>query len=569
MKHLLTVIAVLLAFACCTTEADRNRMSALLDRADSMNRAYIPMTDGIDSLLLQATRFYDHHGTANEQMRAHYLLGCAYRDKGEAPAALQSYQDAVDRADTLSSDCDYRRLMSIYGQMATLYHHQRMPTDELDAYSHGMICAEHLNDTLSIIRCLELKVKPYYLLHDTSSMLKVLRHTQCLYIKHGYLQEASSIYPTIIDIYISKDSLETAKRLIDVFETKSGLFDVDGNISAGREDYYDIKGIYYNKIHKLDSAEYYFRKLLKSDLSNNAYRGLLSVYKDRMNTDSIIKYAQLYEESVNDEQDALRTQTIHQMSSMYNYQRFLRKADIESRRAERLWHYLLFGALFLVLFMLVVFVVCYILVQKKKRQEEETEKIRKEYVEAIDKKDHLSKEMDILRENHKQLIVSEQEAKSKLEIVKTNNNQLIHVKEKEILELNDKIRDYAKRLLHSDKMVGGNPQFTLMIEEFHKKAERKRNTSLPTKLEWDQFIRYFAQTQPKAYAEIGREQTLSPQELKACILILMKFANSEIISLLNVSPQNLTNIKTRINEKLFGVSKASNLESKIKEIPIV
>jgi hypothetical protein len=49
----------------------------------------------------------------------------------------------------------------------------------------------------------------------------------------------------------------------------------------------------------------------------------------------------------------------------------------------------------------------------------------------------------------------------------------------------------------------------------------------------------------------------------------MKFANSEIISLLNVSPQNLTNIKTRINEKLFGESKASNLESKIKEIPIV
>ena len=41
-------------------------MDALLDRADSMNRAYVPMTDGIDSLLLEATRYYDRHGDANE-----------------------------------------------------------------------------------------------------------------------------------------------------------------------------------------------------------------------------------------------------------------------------------------------------------------------------------------------------------------------------------------------------------------------------------------------------------------------------------------------------------------------
>ena len=57
MKNLVIVFALLLALVCCTTEVDRNRMRSLLDRADSMNRAYIPMTDGIDSLLLEATRY--------------------------------------------------------------------------------------------------------------------------------------------------------------------------------------------------------------------------------------------------------------------------------------------------------------------------------------------------------------------------------------------------------------------------------------------------------------------------------------------------------------------------------
>jgi hypothetical protein len=91
----------------------------VLQRAHEQNQAYDSITN-VDSLCLSAD-YFDRHGTPNERMRAHYLLGCAYRDMGEAPAALQSYQDAVDRADTLSDDCDIRRLMSVYGQMAELY----------------------------------------------------------------------------------------------------------------------------------------------------------------------------------------------------------------------------------------------------------------------------------------------------------------------------------------------------------------------------------------------------------------------------------------------------------------
>ena len=99
------LLAVLLLVAC---ESGRNReMSVLIDRADSLNRSYVPMTDGIDSLLLEAVEYYDRHGTPNQRMRAHYLLGCSYRDLDDAPQALHCYQDATDAADTLDSDCDY------------------------------------------------------------------------------------------------------------------------------------------------------------------------------------------------------------------------------------------------------------------------------------------------------------------------------------------------------------------------------------------------------------------------------------------------------------------------------
>ena len=99
------LLAVVALVACdCGRSGE---MSSLLDRADSLNRNYVPMTDVIDSLLLEAVEYYDRHGTPNQRMRAHYLLGCSYRDLDDAPQALHCYQDATDAADTLDSDCDY------------------------------------------------------------------------------------------------------------------------------------------------------------------------------------------------------------------------------------------------------------------------------------------------------------------------------------------------------------------------------------------------------------------------------------------------------------------------------
>ncbi len=126
---LLLFLALTMLSACHSGQ--RRAMLALLDEADSLNRAYAPLPS--DSLLRRAADFFDRHGTRNDQVRAHYLLGCAYRDQGQAPEALKCYQDAIDKADTLSSDCDFQRLMAVYGQMTDLYHAQGLAQDELTA----------------------------------------------------------------------------------------------------------------------------------------------------------------------------------------------------------------------------------------------------------------------------------------------------------------------------------------------------------------------------------------------------------------------------------------------------
>lgn len=122
------------------------RMYYELIRAKVQNRAYVDFTT--DSVMLEVADYYDHHGTANDRMLAHYLLGCTYRDLKEAPMSLQCYYDAVEAADTLSSDCDYSTLMSIWGQIASILDNQYMPMEELEALNKYQKYALLNGDTL-------------------------------------------------------------------------------------------------------------------------------------------------------------------------------------------------------------------------------------------------------------------------------------------------------------------------------------------------------------------------------------------------------------------------------------
>ena len=121
MKHLLTIIVLLLTLTCCTTEADRLRMRSGLDSINQHNRNDQPFTV---SEVQPYADFFDDHGTANDRLLAHYLLGLAYSDHGEAPMALECYQKAAKCADTLSTDCDYVQLARVYGQMANVFYYQ-------------------------------------------------------------------------------------------------------------------------------------------------------------------------------------------------------------------------------------------------------------------------------------------------------------------------------------------------------------------------------------------------------------------------------------------------------------
>ena len=523
-----------MALACCTTETGRE-MDALLDRADSMNRAYIPMTDGIDSLLLEATRYYDRHGDANQQMRAHYLLGCAYRDMGEAPAALQSYQDAIDRADTLSDDCDYPRLMSVYGQMAELFHAQNLPHDELAQRKKIGDYASLIGDTLLYVRNLELFAKPYFLLGDTAAMQSSLQQAQHLYSLYGYHHEAAAIYGTIIAIYIGQDSLGRAKELMDIFESKSGLFDSEGNISHGREGYYEQKGLYYLKTHQLDSAELYFHRLLRvNDYSKNAegYKGLLAIYKEKENVDSVKKYVRLFEDALYKERADLRTHTVHQMSSLYNYTRHQETARRESEKASAEKTKRQFSIALLILVVAIATWVVY-------RMSREKRKKQAQYIQNLELLERTQSEILQLRlhEDEFQEMLAEKE-----KLLEEQTTQLQEQRKKALKASSDIDTQIRESDIYQTLLLKQHGK-QLTIQEL-RDCQRLVLECLP---EFNNML-------------LSKEYKINVKDFQVCMLLRLGFKSKEISNLLNISQGRVSQICTKVLHEVFGKAEGGAAE---------
>lgn len=518
-----------------------DRMYYYLLLADAANKCYDTLPS--DSIMHLVTDFYDAHGTANEQVRAHYLLGCVYRDMGEAPQALECYHTAIDHADTTSSNCNYRLLSCVYGQMAELFHRQNLPQDEIWAREQSGHCFLAYGDTIGYIRSQELKAKVYTIIGDTTKIIQTILKTHDLYKEHGDMQLAVGANVTLAYILLNRNQIDEAKELLNDYEIYSGLFDKSGTIVIGREGFYYIKGIYYIKTNRLDSAEYFMRKLLIRGNEADAYRGLLTIYQQKKNTDSIIKYAHLYEDAVDTLNNRRRTEIIGQISSLYNYQRYQQIADKEYRRAEQARQ----NSMVILLcsfFLIITLSYTYIRLRKKKNQK-----------------------ITQLGHDYRQSIHDYNKVSAELEKIKQQDTTLLNDKQNEVELLREKVASIQKKL----QAANSSQQLTdfkdsNVVALFKSKSTGSLKVTLPTDAEWNRLIKQFSRSAPSIYTALGRDVLLSPTELRLCILLLLGFKIGDAAILLNTSAQSITNIRYKANQKLFNESTATTLEKNLTNI---
>ena len=522
------------------------RMQYLLYRLNALNKTDVTFTS--DSLAKELAEHFDHHGTTNERVLAHYLLGRTLSDMGEAPAALQAYYDAIECADTTSSDCNYNTLIGIYGQMAQIFHRQNLPHDEIWAWQHYIdYISKTGNEEKTIVAKSQL-IRPYYLLGEKDTVLQIINDTYHSLKRIGKDQRAASILPSSIYIYIERQNLTKAKEIMDVFEQESGLFDKNGTIAQGRESYYCLKGIYEHAVHRNDSAELYFRKaILFGDLSEG-YKGLLSIYKEKNNIDSVVRFANLYEAAQDTLHNQMQTDAIHQMSALYNYNRSQREAEQERAKAQEtsiLLHYIILIAIGL---FLIIIAVSWLYRRNQKEKQRKIAQLEESLSNAKLQRSAVQEELRKLKERDYEGMIAEKE---KQEAELTQTIEQLQAENEKFKHYNNKESDHLEAFLESQ-----------IARLFIKKANGKAERPVPSDAEWKLLMSEFCKDNPAAYRSFG-EGKLSPLEQRICVLLILGIPEKAISMITNSIASTVSNAKSRANEKLYGKKDAFSLKNNL------
>ncbi len=511
-------------------QSRETRMRHLMLTTEAENKLYLPLPS--DTLFQQVVDYYDKHGTPNQQLKAHYLLGCIYRDRGETPMTLLCYNDAVEKADTLSNDCDFNTLYKVYGQMADIYEAQVMPDEELEALRHYSNFAKKAGKIYDFIRGIEFMSSAYYVLGDTAMVLSVEEKAHTLYKNYNMPKAAASAYTTSMYVYIAKGNYTKVRQLMQIFEKESGLFDKEGNIVEDRAHYYHCKGLYYMGVGQLDSAEYQFKRLIPYGYTFDAYSGLLAVNQQKKDAPAVLAYNKLYKASFDTLVTNIHAQATRQALGMYDYSRHQRIAAQEAKKSEErqsIIYSLILG------FMLIAAIIFQL------------------YTKAKAKKQY---EIRLLKQRLANISERFTRTKEELEMMETDLTLLKEQKEEELTALQQQLQEiqdnYGQHLDSYEGLV--QSQF---IVNLLKKLETKTTKPQPlTNKEWSLLINEFRCYMPRLYSYMTDSQLLGEREFHATILTRLGIKTDDIALLLDTTKQNASNAKAAANKKLFSDNSA-------------
>ena len=519
--------------------------------AQAQNKAFVNFTT--DSIVLSLVDYYGRHGNANEQMMANYMAGCAYRDLEDALSALKYLNLAVDAVDEGDEDCDLNTLMRVYSQMGGLYQRVAAFESERIADSHAERLAWQICDTLSALRLMRLRASTLYDAHQPLQSLMILDSIIQFCNKHGLPEQTKIIYPMRIKYHIETNNALSADSLLREYEQKMNIQPLTPDEKIIDITHFYRKGLYYNLIEQPDSAIMMFQKLIrlinirslytvgKYDLREGAFKGLSEAYSYKHQADSVIKYANLYCQWNDSSIRARASEHLLRFQSLYNYTKIQEQALNAEQKASRLRVIIIL----LVFFATTIVIVAWSIYQKRLKKERQKQiATNKEY----------------------QLLLHELEKSAdELLLIKTDSERFQREKESEIQKLQTALAMYQDNEQSVEQWSDERAIFACDIAKRLHSLSSHAQKATPNEL--NSLLVTAQNAFPKFYANItDASKGLSHTEIIISILIRFQFIPSEISLLLGLSSQRITNLKSSVNQKLFGTQGAKTLDSHLMSL---
>ena len=535
------LLALGLSIGCSGDKAQRLQQ---LEQLEQQNRSGQPMLN--DSLAEDLVKYFDRHGDANERMRSRYILGRTYYCLDELPRALETYSEAIDCADTTSSDCDFAKLSRVYAQKAAIYYDQVQARTQLENLRLAEYYAWKGMDTLMAVECFSQQSNVYELLGNQDSIVIIKEAAAQLFKSIERVDRAAQTLGSAILALVKKRNLLKASIYIKEYESNSNFFSSNGEIEAGREIYYYIKGEYYLALGNTDSAEYLFRKEIKesSDLNNRiaAYKGLQKLYVQKKNIDSVAKYstlAYMYNDSA---YSLSEMQNIQKFQASYNYNHQKLLAEEEANAARNA--YIAIGVIIAMIVLVAVIIWL---------------RLRHHRIEQKLKETQYQQTQNLL-----------EQAQSDLMELKENNDSasaIITKKSKEIVDLQMQIRHYQRSQSAKDHVdLEERLRDAAIIQDLI--ALLAYNPVQPaTQGQLKELRKLINELIPNFYEAVNLHQTLRPIEYEVCLLIRCHFKPSAISKLLDRDDAYISNLRKGILLKVYGIKGSpKDLDERIMKI---
>ena len=528
----------LLILGACAGD-EHQKMLAHLAELERQNLADSVMTN--DSLAERLAEYFDHHGTPNERMRAHYILGRTYADLGEAPAALEAYLRAASCADTTATDCDYTKLSRIHIQSARICYLLLQPRSQLDELCKAQLYALKAKDTLIAIECYAQKADAYQLLHQPESVVLIRERASQMYQSAGNKQRAAAVLGAAITSALEINDTSRAREFMMKYEKESGLYDPSGSIQRGRETYYYAKGRFYLAINRLDTAEYFFRRLQKDGYTLNhqiaSSKGLQEVYERLKKPDSIAKYANLGYVLNDSAYSLAEMEGIQRVKASYNYNRNKLIAEQKTNEAETARLILLLSVAVIVIILLFA---AWLFSHYRKRKQLELLKFQND--------------LENLGRAQEELMELRAEEKMELE-------EMIRKKDEELASLQQRVAENIKKmsLATQEERLKDAPIIKRLTQLLQENPPREASVN-----DFKELRNLINETIPSFYSHF---QMLRYPEYNVCMLIRTHFAPAQISKLTGISENYISNYRKRILLKAFSVDgSAKELDERIMTI---
>jgi hypothetical protein len=317
--------------------------------------------------------------------------------------------------------------------------------------------------------------------------------------------------------------------------------------------YFYRKGLYYNLVEQPDSAIQMFKRLLQliknrplytvdcHDLREGSYQGLLEAYSLKHQPDSVIKYANLYCQWNDSSTRAKSSEHLLRYQSLYNYTKIQEQALKAEQKASRLRVIIIL----LVFFATTIVIVAWSIYQKRLKKE------RQKQIET--------------NKGYQSLLHEIEKSAEELQLVKTDSERFLKEKELEIQSLQTALSMYQGNVQNVEQW--NNERTILQCDLVNHLHSLSTQGKVATQDELDGLVTIAQNVFQKFHQTItDPTKRLSNREIITCILIRFKFIPSEIAVLTNNSYQQITNLKSTINKKLFDKKGAKTLDSNLMSL---